>query len=304
MLRSDRPVNDRLGLARLRRILINIADLPALPVGPTFSFWTHSSVINPTPSQPAYDDDGNRERPRRRDDSGGETRKKPARGNTLHSRDTAPTKPAKIRPTKLRIIGGSMRGRGVLYLGDRATRPMKDSIRETVFNILGHSMKKTIAWDLFAGTGVLAIESLSRGSVHSIAIEKSGYAAKNIRNSADAIGIGSELEVITGDTFRVAPKRMQDLLASSSIASPNNEVTFDTNSPWVVFFCPPYAMWMDATDKLFELLTLTADLAPAGSQIVAETDKFFDVETLPFEGWDVRRKGNVTVSFIELSNRT
>lgn len=207
------------------------------------------------------------------------------------TRDTAPTKPTKIKPTKLRIIGGQMRGRGIIYMGDRSTRPMKDSIRETLFNILGKAIKGTVALDLFAGTGVLAIESLSRGSVKSVAIEKLGNAAKVIRSSADAIGIGDELSVLTGDSFRLAPARMRELAT---------EDQSDLPSPWVVYFCPPYAMWTDMTEKMFELLQLTVELAPVGSHIVAETDKYFDVTSFPFEDWDIRRKGNVTLSFLEV----
>ena len=196
----------------------------------------------------------------------------------------------KIKPTKLRIIGGQMRGRGVMYSGDRSTRPMKDSIRETLFNILGKSVQGTIAFDLFAGTGVLAIESLSRGSVKAIAVEKAGLTAKNIRASADNIGIGKELEVLTGDAFRIGPARMRE----------QHDLENSETAPWIVYLCPPYSMWMEMTDKMFELIQVTASLAPQGSQIVVETDKFFDPTSLPFENWDIRPKGNVTLAFLEL----
>jgi len=209
------------------------------------------------------------------------------------ARSIAPTTPKKIKPTKLRIIGGQMRGRGVVYMGDRTTRPMKDSIRETLFNILGRTIKQSIAFDLFAGTGVLAIESLSRGSVSAVAIEKSGLAAKTIRASADAIGIGDELSVLTGDSFRISIARMSEVRAGHP------------TTPWVVYFCPPYALWVDDQARMFDLLVTTIRLAPPDSQIVTETDKFFDVETLPTgsaEGavWDIRRKGNVTLAFLEV----
>jgi len=208
------------------------------------------------------------------------------------ARDLAPTKPAKIKPTKLRIIGGQMRGRGVVYMGDRSTRPMKDSLRETLFNILGKAIKQTIAIDLFAGTGVLAIESLSRGSIKAVAIEKLGNAAKTIRSSADAIGVGDELSVLTGDSFRLAPATMREIVEEDKSVPP---------MPWIVYFCPPYAMWTDMTEAMFALLETTASLAPVGSQLVAETDKYFDVTTLPLETWDIRRKGNVTLSFLEIT---
>ncbi len=243
-----------------------------------------STVIDKSTSPDAGEPNNANERQAHRRDS------RDKRTSKATPRDTAPTKPAKIRPTKLRIIGGSMRGRGVLYLGDRTTRPMKDSIRETLFNILGKSIKGAIALDLFAGTGVLAIESLSRGATAAVAIERSGFAAKTIRSSADGIGIGDELSVLTGDTFRLAPARIRELVEATS-SSPA--------AHWVVYFCPPYAMWLDAPEKLFELLKTVAEAAPTGSQLVAETDKFFDTSLLPLAGWDIRRKGNVTLSFLE-----
>jgi 16S rRNA (guanine966-N2)-methyltransferase len=194
----------------------------------------------------------------------------------------------KLKPSKLRIIGGDMRGRGVVYLGDRLTRPMKESLREALFNIVGPAIKDRVAWDLFAGTGILAIESYSRGALGSIAIEKSRLFARTIRDSAERLGLEPEqVQVLTGDTFRLAPRRMMELLEDGETA------------PWVVYFCPPYAMWTEQTEQMFELLRTTARLAPAGSLLVTETDKFFDIESLPLGPWDVRPKGNMTLAFLE-----
>lgn len=221
-----------------------------------------------------------------RDDSNSDYRYKVRKGSS-QVRDTST--PKKIRPTKLRIIGGSMRGRGVLYNGDLATRPMKDSIRETVFNILGHSVDQCIAWDLFAGTGVLAMESLSRGAAQAIAIEKSTTTSRQIRQSADAIDIGDELLVLTGDTFRIAMAKMSEISHDKMIGQ----------RPWIVYACPPYVMWLEDTQRMFHLLQETAELAPAGSQLVIEADKHFDASTLPLSPWDIRPKGNVTLGFYE-----
>ncbi len=201
---------------------------------------------------------------------------------------TTAAKPEKIKPTKLRIIGGDKRGRHVWYHGDRTTRPMKESLREALFNIVGPAIKGRIAWDLFAGTGILAIESFSRGAPLAIAIERSRQFAKAIRHSADAIDItDSQVEVIAGDSFRVAPSRMETARTESP------------DTPWVVFFCPPYAMWNEQQSDLFKLLETAARLAPPGSLLVTETDRFFDVTSLPMDGWDVRPKGNMTLAFLE-----
>ena len=165
---------------------------------------------------------------------------------------------------------------------------MKESLREALFNIVGPAIKGRIAWDLFAGTGILAIESFSRGALGAIAIERSRFAARTIRDSAHRLGMEQEyVQVLTGDTFRIAPRRMAEIADSGE------------TSPWVVYFCPPYAMWTEQTEQLFELLLTAARLAPVGSLLVTETDKFFDVASLPLGPWDVRPKGNMTLAFLE-----
>jgi 16S rRNA (guanine966-N2)-methyltransferase len=211
-----------------------------------------------------------------------------SRSTDRQGRPLAKKQLANVKPSKLRIIGGDLRGRGVLYLGDRDTRPMKESVREALFNIVGPAIIGRVAWDLFAGTGILAIESFSRGAVGAVAIEKSRLFARTIRDSAARLELEEQhVQVLTGDTFRIAPRRMAEILEDGE------------KSPWVVYFCPPYAMWVEEQDQLFELLTTTARLAPARSLLVTETDKFFDIQSLPLGPWDVRPKGNVTLAFFE-----
>ena len=80
------------------------------------------------------------------------------------------------RPTakggKLRIIGGTFRGRQIQYSGDSVTRPMKDNIREALFNLVGGWVKGKAAFDLFAGTGAMGLEALSRGATQGLFIER------------------------------------------------------------------------------------------------------------------------------------
>src|SRR6185369_13778531 len=72
----------------------------------------------------------------------------------------------------LRIIGGKLRGRKLQYSGDLRTRPMKDRVREAVFNLLGPGVKGSHAIDLFAGTGALGLEAISRGAAQATLIER------------------------------------------------------------------------------------------------------------------------------------
>ena len=72
----------------------------------------------------------------------------------------------------MRIVGGHFRGRKLSYTGDPRVRPMKDRVREALFNLLGPDVKGTFAIDLFGGTGALALEAISRGSSAALIIER------------------------------------------------------------------------------------------------------------------------------------
>lgn len=204
-------------------------------------------------------------------------------------RRSAAKPPKRIAPTRLRIIGGELRRRNVVYSGNRLTRPMKDNIRENLFNILGKGVVGTVAYDLFAGTGILAIEAISRGAKHAIAIDSSRESVRSIRKSADSLDLGNRLEVLLGDTFRLAPLRLQHAVGQRR----------------VVFCCPPYAMWTTHHEALEELLRAAIDGAAEGSLIVAESDRTFDPATLldpawvP-DGWDVRSYGHTRLAIAEV----
>lgn len=189
-----------------------------------------------------------------------------------------------IGPKALRIIGGRMKRKSVIYNGDRQTRPMKDNVRENLFNILGKSVEGAVAWDLFAGTGILALESLSRGAQHAIAIDAARGAAQSIRNAAESLGLGAQVEVLQGDTFRLAKNRL--------------ELTGSEHR--IVFCCPPYRLWHEMTQELHQLVTHSLQEAAPGSVIVCEMDGKTDPAILPDHvEWDVRTYGNVRLAFAE-----
>lgn len=194
--------------------------------------------------------------------------------------------PTKSHPGKLRIIGGEFRGRTIRYHGSTFTRPMKDSIRENLFNLLGPAIRGTICYDLFAGTGAIAFEALSRGAVSAVAVETSRHAVRYIRQSAETLGVERRLRVLTGDAFRL----------SERLLSPPIDDT-----PWVVFLCPPYRMWEDPEDleSLRHIIRLTLDRAPPGSMLAAEMQKRFDPQRLPAGEWDLREYGDTRLAIIE-----
>ncbi|MCC9601994.1 RsmD family RNA methyltransferase [Stieleria sp. JC731] len=202
---------------------------------------------------------------------------------------TRPAKPAKRRPIKLRIIGGKMRGRTVVYHGADFTRPMKDSVRENLFNILGQRVRGSDVIDLFAGTGAVTFESISRGASSAIAIERSRHACTFLKTTAETLEVSDQLRVINGDTFRIA----SGLLGPPPTDAPLNDTAR------VIFFCPPYEMWESRNEELVNLVRLAIAHSPPCSVIVAETDKHQEESLLPEANWDHRCYGGTRLSVLE-----
>ena len=104
-------------------------------------------------------------------------------------------------PTTLRIIGGKLRGSKLTYHGDLVTRPMKDRVREAVFNLVGPSIAGKHAIDLFAGTGALGLEALSRGASRATFIERHLPTAKVLEGNIRALGLSEVSTLARSDTF-------------------------------------------------------------------------------------------------------
>ncbi len=172
----------------------------------------------------------------------------------------------------LRIIGGRLRGQRLMYSGDPRTRPMKDRVREAVFNLVGPAIQGSHAIDLFAGTGALAFESISRGATQATAIERHFPTANLIRENARHLNVADRTHVFAGDTFFWA-RRMPKL----------------GSEPLVVFCCPPYALYQTQPDDMLHLITSMMATLPSGGYLIVEADANFDFATLPqAEAWDVR----------------
>jgi len=105
----------------------------------------------------------------------------------------------------MRIVGGSRRGRRLKAPEGRALRPTSERAREALFNIIGHRdlaalpLKGARVIDLFAGTGALGLEALSRGAVHLTAVESDGAALACLRENIEALDFKKKVRVIQGD---------------------------------------------------------------------------------------------------------
>jgi 16S rRNA (guanine966-N2)-methyltransferase len=176
--------------------------------------------------------------------------------------------------TRLRIIGGSLRGRRLLYHGDPRTRPMKDRVREAVFNLLGRAVQGTHAVDLFAGTGALGLEAISRGAASATLIEQHFPTARVIEQNVASLQLADRARVVAGNVFCWVQQQRWDELPSR---------------PWTVFCSPPYEFYVGRIEELQGLLRTLYGHAPAGSWFVVESDRRFDFACLAdFGEWDVR----------------
>lgn len=172
----------------------------------------------------------------------------------------------------LRIIGGSLGGRKLIYNADERTRPMKDRVREAVFNLVGPAVAGKQAVDLFAGTGALGLEAISRGASRATFIEQHFPTARAIRKNAALLGVAERSEVHSANAF-IWIQRHQ----------------LNTDEPWLVFCSPPFVFYVERQVEMLQLVGRVLESAPQGSIFVVESDERFDMGLLPDAGrWDIR----------------
>lgn len=188
----------------------------------------------------------------------------------------------------LRIIGGSLRNRSIRYHGDPRTRPMKDRVREAVFNLVGPAVRGKQAIDLFAGTGALGFEAISRGAARATLIERHFPSARIIDENSRALGIQDQCHVSPGDAF---------LWLRQHGAGPEFR-----KPPWLVLCSPPYDFYVDRQDQMQALLRELVAHAPDGSLFVVESDQRFDFNCLAELGdWDIRSYPPAKVGLLDPS---
>jgi 16S rRNA (guanine966-N2)-methyltransferase len=151
----------------------------------------------------------------------------------------------------MRVIAGAYRGRRLKVPPGVRTRPTADRVREALFSVLGHVEDMRVA-DLFAGSGALGIEALSRGAEHATFVEKSHAAVGVLKFNLAALGIVEGVEVFEWDAVRW-------------LETVGGELEFD-----LVFVDPPYSSAPRLGAPLTELLP--GILSPHAT-IVTESDK-------------------------------
>jgi 16S rRNA (guanine(966)-N(2))-methyltransferase RsmD len=172
----------------------------------------------------------------------------------------------------VRVVAGAYGGRRLVAPPGDATRPTSDRVREALFSVLGLSIDGARVLDLYAGSGALGIEALSRGAAAAVFVDRAQPAVDAIRANLDALGIEAVV------------RRMQARTALRTAAQRGE--AYD-----LVFLDPPYKRAAELGRELSE--ALPAVLAPR-ARVVSESDRR-DPLALELPLTDERRYGDTVI---------
>ncbi|HTO79752.1 MAG TPA: 16S rRNA (guanine(966)-N(2))-methyltransferase RsmD, partial [Methylocystis sp.] len=114
----------------------------------------------------------------------------------------------------MRVVGGRLKGRNLASPSSREIRPTADRLRESVFNILVHAYDNPIegarVLDLFAGTGALGIEAVSRGAAFALFVDNGAEARALLRNNVETLGLGGVTKIFRRDATDLGPAHPVD----------------------------------------------------------------------------------------------
>lgn len=179
---------------------------------------------------------------------------------------------------ELRIISGSLRGRKLKVIHDPQLRPMTDRVRGALFSILGNAVPDRPFFDVFAGSGAVGLEALSRSASKVVFVEKEGKSVIALQKHLAHFGVEAQSQVLQADAYRWGEK-------GALPAEPAN-----------VFLGPPYPEFERNERGVRELVgNLMERLAPE-STLTVQAEKRFPTATLPGTDWDLRQYGRTQIA--------
>jgi 16S rRNA (guanine966-N2)-methyltransferase len=184
----------------------------------------------------------------------------------------------------MRVIGGNLKGRSIKAPSGADVRPTSDRVRESLFNVLLNGrnaidLNGATVLDVFAGTGALGLEALSRGAAHAVFVDSSRQSLACIKENAETFNVGDVVSIVSGD--------------ARSLGKPPPIMV---NGADVVFLDPPYKKDL-AIPSLEHLLN--RDWIAEDSMIIVETES--DLELPPVDGFDTvdsRKYGAARIAFL------
>ena len=183
----------------------------------------------------------------------------------------------------LRVIAGNAKGRKLRSVPGDSTRPVTDRVKEALFNILAGDVVDSSWWDLFAGTGAIGIEALSRGASFVRFTDLNRAAVETILFNVDHCGFTNQSEMHRGDAFTLLSKAA--------------DTEFD-----YVYIAPP--QYKDMWEKSLELTDENVGWLSEESWVIVQIDpreyKKINLENL--EEFEQRKYGTTMLVFYERKN--
>jgi 16S rRNA (guanine966-N2)-methyltransferase len=176
--------------------------------------------------------------------------------------------------TQIRIVAGSLRGRRLTVTVHEGMRPTPQMVREAFFSILGDAVPDRPFLDVFAGTGVVGLEAISRGASRTLFVERDNRLGNDIDKHLREFKVADKGQLFRTDVYRWAERW-------TSPPGPAN-----------VFLSPPFPDLSERPEEFLRLVTtLQGKLAP-GSVLTLQLEDTFDPATLPDAGrWELRKYG-------------
>jgi 16S rRNA (guanine966-N2)-methyltransferase len=185
----------------------------------------------------------------------------------------------------MRVIAGTYRSRVLKSLKGLALRPTSDRLRETLFNVLGLGISESRFLDVFAGTGAVGIEALSRGATQSTFIENHAPGAALIRKNLASLEISSAANVICADAVK-------GLIAIDAAAHQYDYIFVD----------PPYAATEDYSRVMKQVAS--SNILASGGIVIVEHRKTFNIAESfgPLKRVRLLKQGDAALSFYRCEN--
>lgn len=181
---------------------------------------------------------------------------------------------------KLRVISGTARGRRLKLVPGDITRPITDRVKESLFNILQQDIANCVFLDLFAGTGSVGIEALSRGAAKVRFVDKNRPAIDTLRKNLEITGLNADAEIFQIDAFSML-RRIPD-------------ERFD-----YIFIAPPqyHDLWVKALD----LIDASPNWSVDDGWVIAQIDpiEYKTLDLKNFAEFDKRKYGSTLLIFFE-----
>lgn len=176
--------------------------------------------------------------------------------------------------TQIRIVAGELRGRKLDCTVTGNLRPTPQRVREALFSLLGNAVPDRPFFDLFAGTGVIGIEAISRGATEATFLERDFQLIADLERHLRQFGIQGQARVQRGDVYRWV-ERWQP-----------------PPTPVNVFISPPFADFERRLDELLAAIALLQEKLADDSLIVLQSEHDAPLSELPRpEEWEDRRYG-------------